>query len=73
MTKASGSARSDDCGSLRETGLAYVALGCPNKQLSPAIPPKVDKGSHRGFKHPVLARLLCPIQFVAEFDANPDE
>lgn len=73
MTKAVGSARSDDCSSLRDTGLSYVAMDLPGGRLEPPILPHTDKGSHRGFKHPVLARLLCPMRLIEDFDSNPAE
>lgn len=73
MSKAMGSARSDDCSSLRDTGLSYIAMDLPTRRLEPHIPPHADKGSHRGFQHPDLARLLCPMRMLSEFDANPAE
>lgn len=73
MLKAMGSARSDDCSSLRDTGLSYIAMDLPARRLEPYIPPHADKGSHRGFQHQDLARLLCPMRMLAEFDADPAE
>jgi hypothetical protein len=71
MTQSLGSARSDDCGSLREGGVAYVALTSPLKMLQPLIPPKSPKDGIRGFNHVMLGRLLCPIKYIEEFDADP--
>ena len=73
MTSALGSARSDDCGSLKEVGLTYVALHIGVDNLTPSIPPKMPKAVQRGFHHPSLGRLLCPAKYLAEFDENPTE
>ncbi|GLB33255.1 hypothetical protein LshimejAT787_0101390 [Lyophyllum shimeji] len=70
MNKAAASARSDDTGSLRDAGLDYVEL---DRKLEPCIPPRSQKSLYRGFNNITLARLLCPIQAVAEFDKNPAE
>jgi hypothetical protein len=70
MTRAAGNARSDDCGSLRDDGLAYVALEMAEKTLQPPIAVKNMKAGTRGFKHPMLGRLLCPIKHLAEFDLD---
>ena len=69
MTRALGNARSDDCGSLHKAGLSHVALDMMTHTLQPPIPVGTLKAEKRGFKHPVLGRLLCPIEHVSEFDA----
>ena len=71
MNQALGGARSDDCGSLREDGIAYVSLEISPTILTPAIPVKSPKAANRGFHHPILGRLLCPIKYINEFDADP--
>lgn len=71
MTQALGNARSDDCGSLREDGLAYVALDSLGKVLQPPIPAKSGKTGIRGFNHQTLGRLLCPVKYITDFDADP--
>ena len=71
MTQALGNARSDDCGSLREDGLAYVAIDTPGKVIQPPIVAKTPKSGMQGFNHLVLGRLLCPIKYVAKFDEDP--
>jgi hypothetical protein len=71
MTQSLGNACSDDCGSLREGGLAYVALTSPLKTLQPLISPKSPKDGIRGFNHVTLGCLLCPIKYIKEFDADP--
>jgi hypothetical protein len=73
LTEAANGARSDDIGSLVHDGLEYIALDLPSKVLEPRIPIKQKKDISRGFKHPVLARLLCPVKYLANFDADPKE
>jgi hypothetical protein len=73
MHTAAAGARGDDIASLSCSGLKYVALKQPNKQLIPDIPPDADKRSSRGHNHPVLSRLLCPVRLLGEFDEDPTE
>ena len=70
MTGGSSNARSDDSNKLLPDSLALVAL--EEGPLSPAIPPKLKDGV-RGFHHPTLAWLLCPVEYREEFSANPEE
>ena len=70
MTRAAGHARSDDSGSLREDGLNYVACDRPRKLLEPVIPSRSTKSSTRGFNHPVIGRLLCPIKYICMYDED---
>ena len=58
---------------MREKGLSYIELELPDKQLIPRIDPAAQKSSVRGHNHVVLSRLLCPVKYLAEFDANPAE
>jgi hypothetical protein len=71
MTEKLSGARSDDCSSLRETILSYVAIDYESKSLNPVIAPKSAKSGNRGFFHPVLGRLLCPAKYSNEFDLDP--
>ena len=71
MTQALGNAHSDDCGSLCEDGLAYIALDSPGKVLQPPITAKSLKSDIWGFNHLILSCLLCPIKYLAEFDEDP--
>jgi hypothetical protein len=73
MTKALAAARSDDCGSLREAGLVYAALEVGQESLTPHVAFKALKDTSRGFNHPQLGRLLCPVKYLADFDANNTE
>ncbi|GLB41608.1 hypothetical protein LshimejAT787_1002080 [Lyophyllum shimeji] len=67
MSESAARARSDDIGSLRDAGLAYVEL---DTKLDPSIPPRSQKSEHRGFRNLTTARLLCPVRVLAEFKAN---
>ncbi|KAH9952575.1 hypothetical protein BGW80DRAFT_1260080 [Lactifluus volemus] len=71
MTTSLGFARSDDIRILREDGLDYVATTQPNNDLMPDIPPHSSKPTYRGWNHPVLAELLCPVEHLDKFRAHP--
>ncbi|KAH9953253.1 hypothetical protein BGW80DRAFT_1468721 [Lactifluus volemus] len=71
MSKSLGFSRSDDIRILREDGLDYVASTQPNNDLMPDIPPYSSKPTYRGWNHPVLAELLCPVEHLENFRAHP--
>ncbi|KAH9953252.1 hypothetical protein BGW80DRAFT_1259404 [Lactifluus volemus] len=71
MSKSLGFARSDDIRILREDGLDHVASTQPNKNLMPDIPAYSSKPTYRGWNHPVLAELLCPVEHIEKFRAHP--
>ena len=73
MMKAMGEARSQDASSLREKILAYVAACSTTGTLEPPIKPGARKCDTRGWNYPMLARLLVPIQFLEQFDDDPEE
>jgi hypothetical protein len=73
LNEAANGARSDDIGGLVRDGLEYIAFDLPGKVLEPRIPIEQNKDIPRGFKHPVLARLLCPAKYLLEFDSVPKE
>jgi len=73
MTAALGGARSDDCSSLKEAGLAYAALEIGQQILTPHVAFKTSKDACRGFHHPQLGRLLCPAKYLIDFDINNTE
>ena len=73
MHVAGVSARGEDIASLRDAGLGLLAHDLPSKSLRPPIPDKSKKSLLRGFNHKVLARLLCPITLLPQFDENPEE
>ena len=54
-------AGSDDRSSLKEDGLIYAAQLLPNKEFVPKIPPRGSKSAYRGFLHPQITEMLCPI------------
>jgi hypothetical protein len=60
--------RSDDCGSLRETGLKYI----PRMPGIPQLEPNAKK-DQRGFRHYSTARLLCPRHLRDKFDEDKDK
>ena len=66
-------ARGADISTLREAGLEYVALEQPGEVLLPKIRRGAEKKTTRGHNHPVLSRLLCPVVFVNDYDADPEE
>jgi hypothetical protein len=73
LAEAANGARSDDIGGLAHIGLEYIAFDLPSKVLEPRISIKQKKDIAQGFKHPVLARLLCPVKYLSNFDADPKE
>ena len=73
MNAAAGAARSEDISSLKEAILSYAAVHSPEGVLRPQINSSSSKSDTRGFNHPMLARLLCPIQYLAQFDENLEQ
>ena len=73
MNSAAGAARSEDISSLKEAILTYAAVYSPEGELRPQINMSSSKSDTRGFNHPMLARLLCPIQNLHRFDENPQQ
>ncbi|KAF9555025.1 hypothetical protein CPC08DRAFT_766259 [Agrocybe pediades] len=73
LDKAANAARSEDIHSLREDVLHYIALTMPDERLEPHIPPRARKKDTRGFNHIRLARLLCPVSKLGEFDKAPEK
>ena len=61
--------RSDDSNSLVLDGLEYV--NDKYGPLEPPIPVKERKAKARGFNHPMIARLLCPVDYIPSFDKDP--
>lgn len=73
LNEAANRAQSDNFGGLVHDGLEYIAFDLPGKVLEPQIPIKQKKDIACGFKHPVLACLLCPMKYLSKFDADPQE
>ena len=55
---------------LHEKGIYYIELEQPDHQLDPKLDPAALKSSTCGHHHPVLSRLLCPVKYLAEFNAD---
>ena len=66
-------AQGADIHSLCKKGVSYIKLEQPNKCIIPHIDLAAPKNTIRGHNHLVLSRLLCPVRYLSEFDANPDE
>jgi hypothetical protein len=66
---AAGDARSEDCGSLKYSGLAYIPIDPTTTTILPPITKEQGK-TVRGFNHPCTARLLCPRRHLAQFDQD---
>jgi hypothetical protein len=73
MNSALGLARSDNIKSLREVGLNYITSLQPNRTLVPNILANSPKHEYRGWKHPVCVDLLCPVDYLVAYQANPVE
>ncbi|PPQ82522.1 hypothetical protein CVT26_013095, partial [Gymnopilus dilepis] len=73
MVTSCGQSRSNDISGLKEMVLYYTAQEEEGRKLEPTIPHGAKKRSRRGFKHPQLARLLCPIKHLDNFNQNPKE
>jgi hypothetical protein len=72
MNGNASQARSDDCSSLRENVLDLVAQVLGMESLIPHIKAGSQKSTTRGFKYPVLGCLLCPVNHLRDFDADPE-
>ena len=69
LTSGAVSGRSDDTGGLKYDGLNYV-MDDPTTPLTPSLTGTFSKAG-RGCHHPVLARLICPINKLSEYDDDP--
>ncbi len=65
--------RGSDISSLCEKGIYYIELEQPDQQLNLKLNPAAPKNSTCSHHHLVLSRLLCPVKYLAEFDADPAE
>jgi len=72
LNRAAGAARSEDAASLLVAGLEYIAYDRPDRHIDPPISSRAKKVEARGFNHPILGRLLCPIDYIAFFDEDPN-
>ncbi len=58
--------RSNDMGRLRDRILSYAGI-----EMTKEVNSLKSRGS-RGWNNATLARLLCPMNKLREFDADPD-
>lgn len=70
MVAAFNEARSNDSSSLKHDAMGYIMKNPDAEALIPPIPKGKFK-SDRGFNHPVIARMLCPMARLNDYDANP--
>ena len=68
MANVSNATRSDDTNGLRVRVESYAAR---NPSVARLDPPLGDKKTTYGFRHPQLARLLCPAKHISEYDEDP--
>ncbi|TFK38280.1 hypothetical protein BDQ12DRAFT_723616 [Crucibulum laeve] len=71
LSSAAATARQEDTAALKNRILGYIHLDMLNGVLKPPLTSAHAK-SLRGFNHPEIARLLCPIKQLGEFDADPN-
>lgn len=69
MTRGSRGARSDDTQKLAGPILELIVF--EEGAIIPPVPFE-DKVAKRGFQHPMFARLLCPVEMLRDFDADPE-
>ena len=67
LSTASSNSRTEDTGVLKPIIADYINLD-PSEPVTKAPKNKSD----RGFKHEKMARLLCPLSLLQEFDADPE-
>lgn len=67
LSTASSNARTEDTGVLKPIIADYI-----NFDAAEPVAKAPKNKSDRGFKHKKMARLLCPLSLLEEFDANPE-
>ncbi|KAF8227658.1 hypothetical protein L208DRAFT_1051369, partial [Tricholoma matsutake] len=60
---------SDDSNGLLTKGLEYINE--KHGALTPLISASRLKAEIQGFNHPMIAQLLCPIDYITLFDKDP--
>jgi len=68
MVEASGSARAQDTNSARYAVPTFVPL---DPLVDVVQPPITTNKSARGFNHPIVGKLLCPLRLLPEYEADP--
>ena len=67
LSTASSNSRTEDTGVLKPIIADYI-----NPDPSEPVAKAPKNKSDRGFKHEKMARLLCPLSLLQEFDADPE-
>jgi len=65
--------RGADISSLHDKGIHYIELEQPNQELKPKLNISAQKSTACGHYHPVLLWLLCPVEHLKDFNADPEE
>ena len=60
----------DDSNGLLTRGLEYINE--KHRALTPPISASRPKAEVQGFNHPMIAQLLCPINYIPSFDKDPE-
>jgi len=68
MAEAFGKARAQDTNSARYDVPTFVPL---DPLVDVVQPPITNDKSARGFNHPVVGKLLCPLRLLPEYEADP--
>lgn len=68
MIQSFGNARADDTHTARYGVPTFVPL---DPLVDVVQPPITDVKSARGFNHPIIGKLLCPLQLLPEYEADP--
>ena len=71
MVNTINNVRSVDTTTLKSHIADYVAVDPHKKALDPPI--VNTNRDQMGLKHPILARLICPVEVLAELVKNPVE
>lgn len=73
MSNAMSEARTELTGTIKWAIGDYI----PFKPMdTPLTPPLLKIGTtskaDRGFRHPTIGRLMCPLKYLEEFDKDPE-
>jgi hypothetical protein len=68
MVESFNNARSQDSNSARYEVPTFVPL---DPLVDVVEPPITNNKSARGFNHPVVGKLLCPLRLIPEYETNP--
>jgi hypothetical protein len=68
MTEAFSNARAQDTNAARYDVPTFVPL---DPLVDVVQPPITNDKSARGFNHPIVGKLLCPLRYLREYEADP--